>query len=207
MTPDAGGRPPPRASDLLVVAVASSAGGLRALDRLFAVLPAEFPAAVLVVQHLDRNHKSLLAKLLGRHTRLQVREACDGDRLAAGVVYIAPPDRHLLATANGTLSLTTGEPVHHLRPAADLLFSSVALGFGARTIAVVLTGTGLDGADGVVAVKRRGGTVIAQDEASSEFFAMPDAAIRTGNVDFILPLSEIGPKLILLTAPVPGPPS
>lgn len=207
MTPDAGGGPPPRASDLLVVAVASSAGGLRALDRLFAVLPAEFPAAVLVVQHLDRNHPSLLAKLLGRHTRLQVREARDGDRLAAGVVYVAPPDRHLLATANGTVALTTGEPVHYLRPAADLLFSSVAQGFGARTIAVVLTGTGLDGADGVVAVKRRGGTVIAQDEASSEFFAMPDAAIRTGNVDFILPLSEIGPKLILLTAPVPGPPS
>jgi two-component system, chemotaxis family, protein-glutamate methylesterase/glutaminase len=184
-------------TDFLVV-VAASAGGLRALERLLATLPSGFPAAVMVVQHLDRNHPSLLAKLLSRHTQLPLREARQGDVLTAGHVYIAPRDHHLLAVDAGMVALTRGELVHYVRPSADVLFESAAQTFGPRTIAVVLTGTGLDGADGVKAVKRCGGTVIAQDQASSEFFSMPDAAIRTGGVDFVLPLMEIGPKLVSL---------
>jgi two-component system chemotaxis response regulator CheB len=183
-----------------VVAVGASAGGLRALERILGELPAGFPAAILIVQHLDRHHPSILAQLLGRHTAMRVCEARDGAVVEPGVIYVAPPDRHLMIDAEERISLTRGELVHYVRPAADALFESAALAFGGRAIAVVLTGTGLDGASGVSAVKRGGGVVIAQDEASSEFFAMPDAAIRTGDVDFILPLTQIGAKLIALTA-------
>ena len=127
-----------------------------------------------------------------------MKQAEDGDRIEPGTVYIAPPDNHLLANANGTLSLTQTELVHFVRPSADLLFESVAASFRDRAIAVVLTGSGADGAMGVRAIKKMGGTVIAQDEETSEFFAMPSAAIATGHVDFVLPLEEIRPALVTL---------
>jgi two-component system chemotaxis response regulator CheB len=189
-----------RANGFSVIAVAASAGGLRALQRVFSELPSNFPAAILVVQHLDRRHPSVLAQILGRRTALNVHEARHGECPEPGVIYVASPDYHLVVDGEGRLALNQEELVHHLRPAADALFESAALAFGCRTIAVVLSGTGLDGASGVSAVKRRGGTVIAQDEASSEYFAMPDAAIRTGDVDFVLPLEAIASKLIALAA-------
>ena len=99
---------------------------------------------------------------------------------------------------DGTLSLTQSKLVHFLRPSADLLFESVAASYGERAIAVVLTGTGSDGAMGVKAIKKMGGTVIAQDEATAEFFGMPGAAIRSGSVDFVLPLEEIATTLVTL---------
>ena len=188
-------------SEQRVVAVAASAGGLAALSALLAPLPATFPAAILVVQHLDPHRPSLMATLLGRRTALTVKEAAQGDRLAPGTVYVAPPGRHLLVEAAGTVALTGTELEHFVRPSADALFRSLAAGFGPRAIAVVLTGTGVDGAAGVQAVKEAGGTVIVQDEASSEFFGMPGAAIRTGDVDLILPLSEIAPALTRLVTP------
>jgi two-component system, chemotaxis family, protein-glutamate methylesterase/glutaminase len=181
-----------------VVALAASAGGLTALTNVLSPLPAEFPAAIAIVQHLDPRHRSLMADILSRHTALEVKQAEEGDCLASGVVYIAPPNRHLLVNGDGTLSLTQSELVHFLRPSADLLFESVAASYKDRAIAVVLSGTGSDGAMGVEAIKKMGGTVIAQDEKSSEFFGMPSAAINTGNVDFILPLNEISSALVTL---------
>jgi two-component system chemotaxis response regulator CheB len=181
-----------------VVAVAASAGGLRALMKLLSALPSDFPAAVTVVQHLDPTHRSLMADILGRHSLLAVKHAEEDDLIQPGTVFVAPPDRHLLANADGRLSLSRTELVHFVRPSADLLFESVAASYKDRAIAVVLTGTGSDGAAGLQAVKKMGGTVIAQDEASSEFFGMPGAAIRSGHVDFVLPLDEIAPALIRL---------
>ena len=133
-----------------------------------------------------------MAEILGRRCPLEVRQAVDGDRLVPGVILVAPPDHHLLVNGDGTLSLTRTELVHFVRPSADLMFESMAAGYRDRAIAVVLTGTGVDGQMGVRAVKTMGGTVIAQDQATSEYFGMPGAAIKTGCVDFILPLSEIG---------------
>lgn len=182
-----------------VVALASSAGGLNALNMVLSGLPAEFPAAIVVVQHLDPRHKSLMADILNRRTSLRVREAGNGDVLAPGTVYIAPPDRHLLVNPDGTLSLSQSELVHFVRPSADLLFESVAASYKDRVIAVVLTGTGSDGSMGVRAVKKMGGTVIVQDEPTSQFFGMPHASIRTGCVDFVLPLDEIAHALLILT--------
>jgi two-component system chemotaxis response regulator CheB len=187
------------APPVAVVALAASAGGLAALTKVLSELPADFPTPVVVVQHLDPRHRSLIASILGRHCPLWVKEARHGDRLAPGTVYIAPPDHHLLVNADGTLALTRSEPVHYVRPSADLLFESAAAAFAERAVAVVLSGTGSDGGAGVRAVKRAGGTVIAQDKATAEFFGMPATAIETGSVDLILPLGEVAPALVALT--------
>jgi two-component system chemotaxis response regulator CheB len=182
-----------------VVAIATSAGGLRALKVVLAGLPADFPAAVLVVQHLDREHHSYLADILGRHARLRVKQAEAGDPLGPGTVFIAPPDYHLLVNADGTLGLSHSELVRFVRPSADRLFESLADHCQGRAIAVVLTGMGSDGAAGVRAVKRAGGRVLVQDQATAEFGGMPAAAIQTGQADAVLPLDRIAEALISLT--------
>ena len=187
-----------------VVALAASAGGLMALSTVLAALPAGFPAAVVLVQHLDPHHRSLMAEILGRRTALPVKQAEEGDGLRPAMVSIAPPNRHLLVNPDGTLSLSQSELVHFVRPSADLLFESVAASYKGRAIAVVLTGSGSDGAMGVRAIKKMGGTVIVQDEKTAEFFGMPGAAIQTGQVDFILPLDEIGPALVTLVTKKEG---
>jgi two-component system chemotaxis response regulator CheB len=181
-----------------VIALAASAGGLGALTRILASLPDDCPAALVVVQHLDPRHRSLMADILSRRTSLTVKQAAEGDRLHPATVYIAPPNRHLLVNPDGTLSLSQSELVHFVRPSSDLLFESVAASYRDRSIAVVLTGTGGDGAMGVQAIKKMNGTVIAQDRDTSEFFGMPGAAIQSGNVDFILPLTEIPAALVML---------
>lgn len=181
-----------------IVALAASAGGLPALSTVLAGLPADFPVPVVVVQHLDRRYKSLLAEILGRRTALHVKAAVEGERLKAGTVYIAPPDRHLLVNRDETISLTQTELVHFVRPSADLLFESVGASFGENAIAVVLTGTGSDGSSGVRAIRKVGGSVIAQDQGSAEYFGMPGAAVETGCVDLVLPLDEIAPTVLRL---------
>lgn len=181
-----------------IVAMAASAGGLTALTQVLSTLPGNFPATIAVVQHLNPRHRSLMADILSRRTPLRVKQAEAGESLISGTVYIAPPNRHLLVNSDGTLSLSQSELVHFLRPSADLLFESVATSYRERAIAVVLTGTGTDGAMGVEAIKKMGGTVIVQDQKTAEFPGMPSAAIKTGNVDFILQLEEISPLLVTL---------
>jgi two-component system chemotaxis response regulator CheB len=181
-----------------IVALAASAGGLAALGAVLSGLPDDFPAALVIVQHLDPRHRSLMADILSRRTKLKVKQAAEGDRLTPGIAYIAPPDRHLLVNPDGSLSLSQSELVHFVRPSADLLFESVAASYKGHAIAVVLTGNGSDGAMGVQAIKKMGGTVIVQDEKSSQFSGMPSAAIRTGQSDFILPLGEIAAALTTL---------
>jgi len=171
-----------------------------ALRTVLTPLPRDFRAAVLVVQHLERTHPSVMAEIIGRYTALPVRQAKDGDAIEAGTILIAPPNRHLLVSEDRCVHLTDTSLVHFVRPSADLLFESAAAIFGDRVIGVVLTGTGMDGSTGVTAVKRAGGTVIAQDEASSEFFGMPSAAAATGDVDYVLPLTDIPARLIELSS-------
>lgn len=184
--------------DYEIVAMAASAGGLNALSRVLSRLPADFPASIVVVQHLDPRHRSLMAEILGRSTSLQVKQAREGDQLHFGAVYIAPPDHHLLVNGDGTLSLSRSELVHFVRPSADLLFESVAASYQERAIAVVLTGTGSDGSTGVQAIKRLGGTTIAQDERTAEYSGMPAAAAATKCIDFVLALDEIASALVTL---------
>ncbi len=174
-----------------IVAIAASAGGVTALGRVLGNLPPGFPVPVVVVQHLDPRHRTVIADVLGRRAKLPVRLATEGERTEAGTIYIAPPNHHLLLGEDGTLTLSSSELVHFVRPSADLLFESVAGSYGPRAIACVLTGTGSDGAMGASAVKSRGGTVIAEDPALAEFRGMPDAVVATGAADYILPLDEI----------------
>jgi two-component system, chemotaxis family, protein-glutamate methylesterase/glutaminase len=181
-----------------IVALAASAGGLRALSYVLAALPGDFPAALVVVQHLDPRHRSLMADILSRRTALRVKEAEDDDRLTAGTAYIAPPNKHLLVNGDGTLTLTQTQLVHFVRPSADLLFESTAASYKERAIAIVLSGTGQDGSMGVQAIKKTGGTVIAQDERTAEFSGMPAAALKTDSVDFVLPLEDIPGALMKL---------
>ena len=181
---------------LQVVALVASAGGLRALSTVLQALPAEFPAALVVVQHMDPHHRSMLPQILEKRTALKVRQAEEGSVLEPGVVHIAPPDRHLLVNPGGSLSLTRSEPVHFLRPSGDVLLESLAAACGVRAIAVVLTGTGSDGSDGICAVKKQGGTVVVQDPETAEYSGMPASAVETGCADLELPLDRVAEALI-----------
>lgn len=181
-----------------VIVLAASTGGLGAISTLLADLPPSLPAAIAVVQHLSSDHPSHMAEILSRRTSLPVKQAEVGDSLQAGRVYIAPPNYHLLINADGSLTLSSTDKIHFVRPAADRLFESVAASFQERVIAVVLTGYGCDGAIGVEAVKKAGGIVIAQSQTSAANFGMPEAAIDTGIVDYILPLSAIAAQLLQL---------
>jgi two-component system chemotaxis response regulator CheB len=181
-----------------VIAIAASAGGLNALIHVLRQLPADFPVAILIVQHLDPRHRSLMADILSRRTPLRVKQAADGDRVIPATVLVAPPNRHLLVNPDGTVSLSQSQLVHFVRPSADLLFESVAASYQQRAIAVVLSGSGSDGAMGVRAIKKMGGTVVVEDEKTAEFSGMPSSAIQTKCVDFILPLDEIPLALVTL---------
>ena len=179
-----------------VVAIVGSAGGIGALEVVLQALPGELDAAVLALIHLPPAAPSVLPAILARTTALQVQQAQEGEQLAAGVVFVAPPDAHLLVAADGTLALDRSEVVHHVRPSADVLLLSLAGNHRGRCAAVVLSGTGIDGAAGAAAVERAGGHVFAQDEATSEYFGMPGAAILAGGVDEVLPLDAIGPAVM-----------
>ena len=173
-----------------------SAGGIGALEVIFRHLPTDLDAAVLVVIHLSPQAPSLLPGILARWAELPVEQAEDGMALEPGVVRVAPPDAHLLVDAHELLRLDHSDLVHHVRPSADVLLLSLAQYHVGACTAVVLSGTGIDGAAGTAAVKRAGGRVLAQNEATSEYFGMPGAAILAGGVDEVLPLDEIAPAVL-----------
>jgi two-component system, chemotaxis family, protein-glutamate methylesterase/glutaminase len=178
-----------------VIAIAASSGGLAALSEVLRRLPATLPAAILVLQHLAPDQRSHLAEILADRTALAVRQAAHGMRLEDGVVYVAPPGAHLLVGVDGRLALSQLPPLHWCRPSADRLFASVGAKYGAGAIAVVLTGYGVDGAEGAQVIRRLGGTVLVQDDATSASPDMPRAARRAGNVDRVLPLGDIAAEL------------
>jgi two-component system, chemotaxis family, protein-glutamate methylesterase/glutaminase len=181
-----------------VVVVGASAGGIPALSHILPALPSDFGAAIAVVQHRDPTRRGMLAQVLGCSCPFPVRDAEGGEPLRPGIVFLAPPDRHLTAGPGGILSLDQSERIHFTRPSAERLFISAAENLKSRVIAVVLSGAGHDGESGVQVIKRMGGTVIAQDEETSEQFGMPQAAINSGAVDYVLPLAGIAPALVRL---------
>jgi two-component system chemotaxis response regulator CheB len=190
-----------------VVVVGASYGGFDALRVLLGGLPPAFPVPVVVVQHQGAG-SSELASLLQRYTPLVVVEAEDKDPLRPGWVHVAPPGYHLLVDSEG-LALSVDAPVVYARPSIDVLFDSAADVFGADAIGVILTGTGRDGAAGLAHIKQRGGVTIVQDPATALRRMMPDAALATSRVDWMLPLDEIAGRLVELCsdaapAPVPG---
>ncbi|MFB3763731.1 MAG: chemotaxis protein CheB [Methanotrichaceae archaeon] len=174
-----------------VIALAASADGIKAITEIISSLPADFPASILVVQHMSPHVESNLARILSQHTSLKVKEAEDGERFTRGTIYTARRDKHLMVNPDGTLSLATLDKVQFTRPAADVLFVTMATSYKDRAIAVILTGAGQDGAIGSLVIKRLGGKVIVQEDPNVP--SMPEAAIRIDDVDFIKPLAEIAP--------------
>jgi two-component system chemotaxis response regulator CheB len=179
-----------------VLAVVGSAGAIRALQVLLGALPSDLDAAVLIVIHLSANTRSLLPEILARIAALPVGAAFDGMPLTPGTVAVAPPDAHLILDETETLRLEHSQLVHHVRPSADALLLSLARNHEGPAAAVVLSGTGIDGAAGAAALRRAGGLVLAQDEETAQYFGMPGAAILAGGVDKALPLDAIAPAVI-----------
>ncbi|OKH43916.1 chemotaxis protein CheB [Calothrix sp. HK-06] len=181
-----------------LVAIAASTGGLKAICQILSTIPSDFPSAIVIVQHLSGRHRSYMAEILSKCTTLRVKQAEQGEIVCAGTVYTCVPDKHLLVNLGGIVCLSDEPKVKFSRPAGDKLFTSVALSYKTRAVAVVLTGKDGDGSLGVLDIKKYGGIVIAQDEATSECFSMPSAAIDTGKVDMVLPLDMISEQLVNL---------
>ncbi|SPF37106.1 MCP methyltransferase/methylesterase, CheR/CheB with PAS/PAC sensor [Candidatus Sulfopaludibacter sp. SbA4] len=179
-----------------IVGIGASAGGLAAFEAFFSGMPANDPGmAFVLVQHLSPDHKSILADLVRRYTRMQVFEVTQGMAVKPNCTYIIPPNRNM-ALVNGTLQLLEPDEPHSRRMAIDFFFRSLAENQHERAICIVLSGTGSDGALGVRAVKGEGGMAIAQNPASTEYDGMPRSAINTGLVDYVLPPAEMAAQLI-----------
>jgi len=183
-----------------VVAIAASTGGPAALQRVLGGLPRDFPAPILVVQHIARGFVDGLCAWLAASCDLRVKVARNGEALQPRTVYLPPEDVHLTLDEQLRIALDRREAVDGFRPSASLLFDSVASACGSGTVAVILTGMGRDGVEGLLRVRERGGRVLAQDEATSVVFGMPREAARAGVVDQVLPVDEIAGALRKLVA-------
>ncbi len=184
-----------------LIAIGCSMGGMHALQTIFASLTPDFPVPIVAVQHRYKTSNETLPAYFRRHSELEVVDATDKQWVKPGRVYLAPADYHLLVSRekeHGELSLSVDAKVGYSRPSIDILFESAADAYREALVAVVLTGANDDGARGAKHVKRQGGFVIAQDPATAESPAMPQAAIAAARVDRILPLERIGPFLIEL---------
>lgn len=181
-----------------ILAVAASTGGPPALARVIGGLPETFPLPILLVQHMGPAFMEGFAAWLNGVVGLAVGLAQDGERPEAGRVYVAPGDRHLELGAGGCLRVSDAAPVGGQRPAATILFDSVARQAGARGIGVLLTGMGEDGAAGLLAMRKAGAETIAEHESTAVVFGMPAAAIRLSAASSILPLDRVAPHLALL---------
>ncbi len=192
-----------------IVAIGVSTGGPAALDVVLSALPSYFPLPVLVVQHMPELFTALLAERLNGLCHLRVREAIEGEPVRQGSILIARGNWHLevLAARQGaapTLHLSQGPPENHCRPAVDVLFRSAAAVYGAGVLAVVLTGMGSDGLAGCRILRRLGGTVLAQDQATSAVWGMPGAVATAGLAQRVLPLDAVAAEILRLTSRKPG---
>ncbi len=174
-----------------VVVIGASTGGPVAIGKLLNHLPVDFPAAVIIVQHIPANFTKVLAAQLNRQSPLRVKEAVHEDRLESGLVLVAPGDYHLLLQLNGRILLSQGPVIKGHRPSIDVTMQSTAQIYGPRSIGIVLSGMGYDGSLGLTAIRAKGGQTFAQDSASCVIDSMPQRAIEKGVVDKVGPPTEI----------------
>lgn len=186
----------PTHSPISICAVATSTGGPPALLKLFSGLAADFPVPIVVVQHIATGFTEGLAKWLDGSLALTVKVAEMGERLSPGTIYLAREDYHLGVTRVGTALLSKAATIEGFRPSATYLFRSVAEAYGNRTLALILTGMGHDGVEGLHSVRKAGGTIFAQDEASCVVFGMPGAAVAEGLADQVLPIDRMAKAIL-----------
>ena len=186
---------PEIAPGIAIVAIGASAGGLEACTKLLEAMPSAVPFAMILVQHLDPTHDSLMVELLAEHTPMPVQQAEDGMAIAAGRLYVIPPGVSL-AVDKGALRLSTPRERHGARLPFDFLLRSLAAGQGPTSACVVLSGSGSDGSGGVVALSAAGGLVIAQDPEEAGYDGMPRSAIATGAVALVLDVANIPHALL-----------
>jgi two-component system response regulator WspF len=184
-----------------LVAIGASAGGPMALAKVLSCLPADFPAAVVIVQHVDAQFAQGLADWLNHDSRLPVRLACEGDHPTRGTVLVAGTGDHLVFRESRALGYTSHPVSYVYRPSVDVFFESVVQHWRGGVIGVLLTGMGRDGAHGLKMLRDAGHHTMAQDRISSTVYGMPKAAAALGAAVEILPLEEIGPTLLKLHAP------
>jgi two-component system chemotaxis response regulator CheB len=185
---------PRRESAERVLALGISTGGPNALSYLLPQIPGDFPAGILIVQHMPEGFTEMFASRLDALCSIEVKEARDGDIILPGRALIARGNRHLKVKRMplGSIAvLSDGPPVSGHRPSADVLFRSVAAEYGAKATGLIMTGMGSDGADGIGEIRARGGITIAQDEASCVVFGMPKAAIELGHITDVVPLQKL----------------
>ncbi len=181
-----------------VVAIGASTGGPQAIETVMREMPADAPG-MIIVQHMPQTFTGAFAERLNKICRMQVREAQDLDDVTPGVALIAPGDKHMVLSRNGSryqVRVKEGPRVHFQRPSVDVLFQSVAKNSGQNAVGVLLTGMGADGARGLMAMHDNGAHTIAQDEKSCVIFGMPKEAIVLGGVDQVLPLSQVGQAIL-----------
>ncbi|MGE5620287.1 MAG: protein-glutamate methylesterase/protein-glutamine glutaminase [Sphingomonadaceae bacterium] len=189
------GRGKPFKADRVVV-VGTSTGGPRALFEVVPRLPANLPAALLLVQHMPSGFTKSLAHRLNDVSLLQVREAVEGDAIERGVALLAPGDYHMAVRRGGRVSLEKSPPVHGVRPSVDVTMESAASVYGAATVGVVLTGMGTDGTSGAIAIRRGGGIVIAEDESTCVVYGMPRSVREAGAVDRVVRLEAMADAIV-----------
>lgn len=192
------------------ILIGVSTGGPAALDLILSDLPADFPLPILVVQHMPELFTRLLAERLDSRCPLRVREAVAGEVIHPGSIYIAPGGRHMEVAASSAattaetptaiIRLTSDAPVNHCRPAVDVLFRSAVAVYGSRILGLVLTGMGYDGLAGSRLIRQHGGTVFAQDQATSAVWGMPGAVAHAGLANRILPLNAIATEILRLVS-------
>lgn len=182
-----------------VIVIGASTGGPMAVRDLLNGLPADFPGAIIVVQHIPASFTQVLAAQLNRQVPLAVKEATADDRLRPGLVLVAPGDYHLLLQPSAQVELNKGPEIMGHRPSIDVTMQSVVQLYGSRTTGVVLTGMGSDGSQGLVAIRAKGGRTFAQDTATSVVNGMPQRAIEKGVVDRVGSPSEIANFLLQIS--------
>jgi two-component system chemotaxis response regulator CheB len=174
-----------------VILIGTSTGGPRALNEVIPALPADLPAAVVVIQHMPAGFTHSLAERLNSVSRLKVKEAEPGDRLAVGQVLLAPGGSHMIFDENEQVALNQKPPVHGVRPAVDVTLVSLIQHYGKLVTAAILTGMGSDGTNGAALLHSMGGRVIAEHESSCVVYGMPRSVVEAGAASEIVPLNEV----------------
>ncbi|MDD1013181.1 protein-glutamate methylesterase/protein-glutamine glutaminase [Pseudomonas rubra] len=195
-TPASSTSPAPKRKPYKLVAIGTSTGGPVALQRVLTQLPANFPAPIVLIQHMPAAFTKAFAERLDKLCKISVKEAEDGDMLRPGLALLAPGGKQMMVDGRGTVKILPGDERLNYKPCVDITFGSAAKSYGDKVLSVVLTGMGADGREGARLLKQGGSTVWAQDEASCVIYGMPMAIVKANLADAVYGLDEIGKHLV-----------